>query len=541
MKRVLCVRLPNWPRQRCAAVRQQELSDREALEQVAAWCDEFSPLVGVDTWEPPESLFFDVTGLGDLFHGERTLMEHVAREFGRRGLTAHLSLADTLGAAWALAHYGLQSVHGTTQSCPVGQAFEPDGHRSRFRQAGKPDLHSFRQAGKPDLHNGAFSTESILVPAGGTKAALLALPVAALRLSAKCVETLHQLGLRQVGQLFAFPRDSLAARFDSQLLLRLDQATGAVAETIAACHPAPQIEAEAVFEHPTARREMIEQALERQLESLVRQLSPRRQGVQGLVCRLRGETGKTSEITVGLYRPSGSPRHLAELIAMQWAPAHRQLAEPLAELRLSVTAAAPLEYHQQELFEELARPYDPRQTALLIDRLSSRLGRSSVVRPKLLPEAQPELAWRYEALVGGKRAKSRGAGQVPARRRTRQGDKETRRQGASGKHSPNLLVPLSPCPLVLPPGWLARPLSLVQPIAVQVVAVAPHGPPQTFFFSGEQHRVARTWGPERIHTGWWRGRSVRRDYYRVETATGRWFWLFRQLTDGRWYFHGAFD
>lgn len=82
---------------------------------------------------------------------------------------------------------------------------------------------------------------------------------------------------------------------------------------------------------------------------------------------------------------------------------------------------------------------------------------------------------------------------------------------------------------------------MVRPQPVEVVSVAPHGPPQTFSLLGEQHRVERVWGPERIHTGWWRGRSVRRDYYRVETTTGRWFWLFRQLTDRRWYFHGAFD
>ena len=47
--------------------------------------------------------------------------------------------------------------------------------------------------------------------------------------------------------------------------------------------------------------------------------------------------------------------------------------------------------------------------------------------------------------------------------------------------------------------------------------------------------------PERIQTGWWRGRTVGRDYYRVETACGRRFWLFRRLRDGRWFLHGAFE
>lgn len=73
------------------------------------------------------------------------------------------------------------------------------------------------------------------------------------------------------------------------------------------------------------------------------------------------------------------------------------------------------------------------------------------------------------------------------------------------------------------------------------MSVVPDGPPLAFFHAGEEHRIQRVWGPERIHTGWWRGRSARRDYYRVETAAGRWFWLFRQLTDGRWFLHGVFE
>src|SRR5690349_14653942 len=103
MKRVLCVRLLDWPRQRHGVVpRELELSDREALAYLVPWCEQFSPSVAVDASEPPESLLFDVTGLAELFHGEEALVEHVAREFGRRGLATRMALADTVGAAWAL-------------------------------------------------------------------------------------------------------------------------------------------------------------------------------------------------------------------------------------------------------------------------------------------------------------------------------------------------------------------------------------------------------------------------------------------------------
>ena len=46
-------------------------------------------------------------------------------------------------------------------------------------------------------------------------------------------------------------------------------------------------------------------------------------------------------------------------------------------------------------------------------------------------------------------------------------------------------------------------------------------------------------GPERIETGWWRGHTIGRDYYCVETAAGHRYWLFRRLRDGRWFLHGC--
>ncbi len=54
-------------------------------------------------------------------------------------------------------------------------------------------------------------------------------------------------------------------------------------------------------------------------------------------------------------------------------------------------------------------------------------------------------------------------------------------------------------------------------------------------------------GPERIAPEWWREASGEaRDYYRVEDAEGRRFWLFRVGEYGvegappRWFLHGAF-
>ena len=62
----------------------------------------------------------------------------------------------------------------------------------------------------------------------------------------------------------------------------------------------------------------------------------------------------------------------------------------------------------------------------------------------------------------------------------------------------------------------------------------------------EEHAVPQTFqgcqwiGPERIQTGWWRGESIARDYYRIEDHQGCQLWLFRDLTHGTWFVHGIY-
>jgi len=51
------------------------------------------------------------------------------------------------------------------------------------------------------------------------------------------------------------------------------------------------------------------------------------------------------------------------------------------------------------------------------------------------------------------------------------------------------------------------------------------------------HPVA---GPERIETGWWEGRDITRDYYRVRSDEGTQLWVFRDRRNRQWFLHGYF-
>ncbi len=73
-----------------------------------------------------------------------------------------------------------------------------------------------------------------------------------------------------------------------------------------------------------------------------------------------------------------------------------------------------------------------------------------------------------------------------------------------------------------------------------VTCVEPDGPPQFVWMNQHRERIVGLVGPERIETLWWRGPSVRRDYYRMATESGGHLWMFRQLDDGKWFVHGEF-
>lgn len=47
-------------------------------------------------------------------------------------------------------------------------------------------------------------------------------------------------------------------------------------------------------------------------------------------------------------------------------------------------------------------------------------------------------------------------------------------------------------------------------------------------------------GPERLHTGWWDGHQVIRDYFIARTPQNGWYWVYR-TPENHWYIHGVFS
>ncbi len=335
--------------------------DRRALLELAESAQRYSPLVALEEEAEPQSLLLDISGCAGPFGGEEKLLQQAQQELTQAGWLVRLAIADTAGAAWALAHHAV---------CPC------------------------------------------LAAPGRTETVLRPLPIAALRLPPETLALLGQLGLIRVGDLLSLPRPELAARFGVLLVQRLDQALGEVAEVIAPPAAAPALGAEEVLEFPVEHFEAVEALLHGLLQQLHQLLSRRNLGARLLECRLSHDTAPATVVEVGLYRPSACPRHLGALVRTRLEQV--RLAEPVRAVRLTVALAEPLAELQGGFFDT-GHGVEAGLIGL-IDRLSGLLGEEAVTRPECVPDAQPEQAYRVQPMLRRPRTAQAAA---PRRRRGR--------------------------------------------------------------------------------------------------------------------------
>ena len=65
---------------------------RKTLNDIADWCDRFTPLVALDS---PHGLYLDITGCAHLFGGEAALLQIVCAALTRRGFAVSAAIAST--------------------------------------------------------------------------------------------------------------------------------------------------------------------------------------------------------------------------------------------------------------------------------------------------------------------------------------------------------------------------------------------------------------------------------------------------------------
>lgn len=327
--------------------------DRRVLDGFADWCGRYTPLVALDPTasvlgggEGPATgdaaLWLDISGCAHLFGGEDGLLADLSRRLQQLGFTARAAIADTPGAAWAVARFG-------------------DG--------------------------------GIVAPGNQTDA-LAEFPIAALRLPAAAVEGLARSGLRKIGALYPVARAPLAARFGPVVGLRLDQALGRMQEPVSPRLTVAPHRVRMNFPEPIALTGDIEHAASKLLHRLAERLERDHLGARRLRLWFHRVDGEARPLTIGCGRPRRDARALLRLFAE-----HFDKLDPGFGIDLIVLEALvvePLAWEQGAVTQS-RRAGNVQAVADLSDRITNRLGDQSVQVLAPVESHMPERAERRQA------------------------------------------------------------------------------------------------------------------------------------------------
>jgi protein ImuB len=312
-----------------------------ALHQLGTWClRRYSPLVALDL---PDGLWIEVAGAAHLFQGEARLIDDLTTRLAQRALSARAAVADTPGAAWAVARFAPR--------------------------------------------------ESVVAP-GCQAAAIAELPVRSLRLSRQTVAGLVQLGIERVGQLAAKPRAPLRLRFGEEAVLRLDQAFGHAPEPLVYLASPEVPRARMVFAEPISAPETITRVTELLLTDLSKILERRGVGARRLDLLFRRVDGVSQGVRVATAQPSRAVRHLLRLFVERLA-----LVDPGFGIDEAMLAASRVEWFDatQAGLGDLTGESAGVDLAELVDRLTVRLGTHRVFRIAPVASGLPERSVRRVA------------------------------------------------------------------------------------------------------------------------------------------------
>lgn len=305
--------------------------DRAALTRLAAWTGRYSPITA--PWHEEEAILIETTGCDHLFGGESAMLADLSGRLESFGLAHRIGLADTPGAAFALAR---AAPHSPALLAPHA------------------------------LHDG-----------------LAELPVASLRLSAEACQLLRRFGLNRIGQLYGIDRRALARRFASRdladrLVLRLDQALGLRAEPLKPLREPPDFSARLPCPEPLLHPDGVRAGLAELAGDLTARLADHGLGARGFCLKAFRCDGSVGFSEIALARPVRQSAHILRLFAEKLDTLDPGFGIDL--LVLEAQRPGRMETGAPGLPGDLAgASIDEVELAALADRITARLGPGSVL------------------------------------------------------------------------------------------------------------------------------------------------------------------
>jgi protein ImuB len=297
-------------------------ADADALDRLAVWMLRFAPVVSSDA---PDGIVIDSTGADHLHGGEEAMLDGLLGRLMMSGVTARAAIADSWGAAHALARF----------------------------------------AARP----------TIIAPLGHDTSAIAVLPLSALRLAPAQVATLRTLGFERIGDLLSQPRAPLTLRFGPELGRRIDQARGDMAEPIEPARSEELVEVRRAFAEPIGAAETIARYIGKLVDQLCERLEERDLGARRLDLICHRVDSRAQAVRVGTATPVRDAKRLTRLLCDKIetiAPGFG-----IEVMMLTATVAEPL--NRKQAVSSLIEAAIP-DVSDLIDTLMNRVGERAIYR-----------------------------------------------------------------------------------------------------------------------------------------------------------------
>ena len=320
--------------------------------------------------------------------------------------------------------------------------------------------------------------------------ALRNLPLACLDWPVSVQQQLLQMGVRSLGDCMRLPRDGFARRIGRLYLQDLDQGFGRHPELLHYYRPPEIFHTRLELVADTLAVDDIWPAVEELFARLSAFLRQRQMGAQQLQVQLSHHERDLTDLAITVREVCNSITHLSELCRLQL----DRLIIPAPVIALSLRASLTVIQNTSAgdllcrtslgsmVSERDKLPYE--RVVRFIEQLQARLGPQCVYGLHIVAEHRPEYAW-------------------------------SKAEPCSNHMSP---VPGELINRARPLWLLAQPLPLHTRCneVVQDGVVIPLG------------------DVERIESGWWDGRDIRRDYYKAVNHLGVRLWIYRDCRNSGW-------
>lgn len=317
-------------------VARDETAERAALERIAAWALQFTPVVSLST---PEDVLLEVKGSLKLFGGLGPLCRRIEQGLTELGYGVNTACAPLPLAA---------------------QLFARSGIRTRIQ------------------HRDALHHE------------LQKLPVELLGHPPETMAMLENFGVHTIGECLKLPRAGVARRLGQRLLDDIDRALGRLPDPRPFFVPPSTFYSSLALPAPVEQAEALLFGAGRLLSELCGWLSATGKGVLCLSWALAHEDCADTQLDMKLVAASRDPEHLLSVLRERLG--RIELPCPVTAIALCAAELQSLAPHNLSFLPEAG--HEGKNASRLIERLRARLGEEAVFGLATLADYRPERAWR---------------------------------------------------------------------------------------------------------------------------------------------------